>query len=128
MKKPRNTVAKSKITELIQHSGTALSSNEVHVQMSELCDRATVYRVLGRLVEEGAVHKVIDTDGVVKYAPCDDCSAQHRHDHIHFSCESCQVVSCLEEVVPRFDLPKGYVVESINFTVSGLCPKCSASK
>jgi len=92
-----------------------------------LCDRATVYRVLGRLVEEGVIHKVIDVDGVIKYAECEACTSDHRHDHIHFSCEDCHTVSCLEQVVPAFDLPKGYAIHTINFTVSGICPQCSGN-
>lgn len=126
MKKTRKTIAKTRIKALIEDAGTAISSNDIHQHFSTLCDRATVYRVLGRLVDEGVVHKVVDVDGVIKYAACEQCDDHHhRHDHIHFSCESCQTLICLEEVVPDFRLPEGYTRKTVNFTVSGICPGCS---
>ncbi len=102
-----------------------MSSNDIHLEVTELCDRATVYRVLGRLVDEGAIHKVVDVDGVIKYAPCEKCASEHHHDHIHFSCEKCNTVACLEEVDPKFKLPAGYTRNTVNFTVSGVCAACN---
>ncbi|TVR39172.1 MAG: Fur family transcriptional regulator [Cryomorphaceae bacterium] len=126
MKKPRNTIAKRKILELINESASAVSSQDIHAGVGTVCDRATVYRVLGRLVDEGEVHKIIDLDGVVRYAACEQCDDHHHHhDHIHFSCEKCNALTCLEEVVPEFTLPKNYKANSVNFTVSGICEKCA---
>jgi Fur family ferric uptake transcriptional regulator len=65
-------------------------------------------------------------DGVIKYAECHQCETQHHHhNHVHFSCEKCKAVTCLEDVEPTFKLPKQYQVKEVNFTLSGLCPKCS---
>ena len=89
-----------------------------------LCDRVTIYRVLERLVEEGIIHKIINLDGVVKYAGCHSCSIKHNHNHIHFSCQKCKSVTCLDNVQPTFKLPKNYKVSEMNFTLSGLCPQC----
>lgn len=125
MKRTRKTAAKTRISELLNKANTAMSSNDIHLEVTELCDRATVYRVLGRLVDEGVIHKVVDVDGVIKYAPCEQCSPEHHHDHIHFSCENCNMVTCLEEVVPEFKLPAGYTRNTVNFTVSGICAACN---
>jgi Fur family ferric uptake transcriptional regulator len=120
----RKTTAKSEIQELILSSSVALSHTEIKEVTKGLCDRVTIYRVLERLVEEGIIHKIINLDGVVKYAGCHSCSIKHNHNHIHFSCQKCKAVTCLDDVEPSFMLPKNYKVSEMNFTLSGLCPQC----
>jgi Fur family ferric uptake transcriptional regulator len=124
MKSARNTKAKAKIQELIVRSDVALSHAEIQKLLNGLCDRVTIYRVLERLLEEGIIHKIVNVDGVVKYAGCHSCSAKHSHNHIHFSCQKCKSVTCLEGVEPSYKLPKNYKVSEMNFTLSGLCPQC----
>ncbi|MFD1629379.1 Fur family transcriptional regulator [Pseudopedobacter beijingensis] len=125
MRPGRNTAARTEILGLINKSEAALSHTEIQAALDGLCDRVTIYRVLDRLTAEGLIHKIINMDGVVKYAYCHECSQMHRHNHIHFSCEKCKKVTCLEGVEPVFKLPEKYKVNEVNFTVSGLCPKCS---
>lgn len=125
MKTVRNTTAKTVIQELIANSPVALSHTEIQTVINGLCDRVTIYRVLERLTVEGRIHKVVDVDGVVKYASCHSCSEKHNHNHIHFSCQKCKAVTCLDDVEPSFKLPKNYKVSEMNFTLSGLCPQCS---
>ena len=125
MKSARNTTAKTEIQDLIVSSSVALSHSEIQKSLQGLCDRVTIYRVLERLMEEGVIHKIVNVDGVVKYAGCHSCSVKHSHNHIHFSCQKCKSVTCLDDVEPSFKLPKNYKVSETNFTLSGLCPQCS---
>lgn len=125
MGKNRNTVAKTEIWRILKTSDTALSHAEILAAVDGLCDRVTVYRVLDRLQEEGSIHKVVNMDGIHKFAACHNCSEYHHHNHIHFSCERCKTVTCLENVEPVFSLPEKYRLHQVNFTVSGLCAKCS---
>lgn len=124
MKLSRNTNAKKEIQQLISSSKTALSHSEIQKSLDGLCDRVTIYRVLERLLEDGNIHKTVTTDGVVKYAACHSCEIKHSHNHIHFSCLKCNLVTCLDNVEPSFKLPDNYQVIEMNFTLSGLCPKC----
>jgi Fur family ferric uptake transcriptional regulator len=125
MKTSRTTNAKTEIQDLIVSSSVALSHSEIQKSLQGLCDRVTIYRVLERLMEEGVIHKIVNVDGVVKYAGCHSCSVKHSHNHIHFSCQKCKSVTCLDDVEPSFKLPKNYKVSETNFTLSGLCPQCS---
>ncbi|MBL6731114.1 MAG: transcriptional repressor [Bacteroidia bacterium] len=125
MKSPRNTTAKTVIQDLIVTSNVALSHSEIQKSLEGLCDRVTIYRVLERLIKEGVIHKIVNVDGVVKYAGCHSCSVKHSHNHIHFSCQKCKSVTCLEDVEPTFKMPKKYIISEMNFTLSGLCPQCS---
>ncbi len=125
MKNSRNTIAKQKILELIQESTIALSHSDIQTEVGDLCNRVTIYRVLDRLVSEGDIHKIVNIDGVIKYAACTECAhTHHHHNHIHFSCTVCHEVTCLENLEPSFKMPKNYQVEEVQFTLSGICPQC----
>jgi Fur family ferric uptake transcriptional regulator len=127
LKTIRNTTSKSAILELIKNSKVALSHIEIQTILNGLCDRVTIYRVLDRLVTEDLIHKIATPDGTVKYAACHHSpndQYQHAHNHVHFSCEKCKSVTCLDSVEPSFIMPENYLVEQINFSLSGLCPKC----
>lgn len=125
MKQGRSTAAKTEVLKLISNSKAALSHADLQTALEGFCDRVTIYRVLDRLVAEGLVHKVIDIDGGVKYALCRRCGDTHQHAHLHFSCQKCRTVTCMEEVLPSFTLPANYQVHEVNFTVSGFCPRCA---
>ena len=127
MKTSRTTIAKTAILELIENADKALAHADIQNEIGELCNRVTIYRVLDRLIEEERIHKVLDTDGVAKFLACNACEAEHDHHHLHFSCKKCGSVTCLHHVVPNFKLPKNYLLEEVNFTVSGICPNCQGS-
>jgi len=119
---------KDKIREIIGHSNVALSHHEINEMLNNSCDRVTIYRALDKLSEEGIIHKIIDIDGVSKFAACHGCTKTHHHNHVHFSCTSCNSVVCIEQVKPRFELPEGFAIKEMNITLSGLCPDCSGFK
>jgi Fur family ferric uptake transcriptional regulator len=125
MKTTRKTTAKTHILDLLEKASTALSHKEIQVELDGLCNRVTIYRVLERLLEEGFIHRIVNTDGVVKYARCHSCNHQHhQHNHLHFSCTQCQEVTCLQQVQPSYQLPPNYLAQEVHFTVSGICPNC----
>ena len=116
---------KQTILSLIAESETALSHNELLVSLKDTMNRVTIYRILDKLVADDLVHKIIDIDGISKFASCHQCDEHdHQHNHVHFSCTQCQSVTCLDDVVPAFTLPAHYKVEEVNFTLSGICPDC----
>lgn len=122
MKKNNNT---TKIFEIIHNSPCAISHAEISVLLKKSCNRVTVYRVLDKLYEQGKIHKIIDVTGVTKFASCDSCeTGEHHHNHLHFSCTSCNQVTCLEENEPTISLPSAYIVDSVQLTISGICPNC----
>lgn len=118
----RNTVARSQIFDLISASESALSHAEIQAQLDNICNRVTIYRVLDRLVDEGVIHKAVTPDGEVKFASTHPDNLNNNH--IHFSCEICNAVLCIDNAAFDFSLPEGYQVNQTNFSVSGVCPKC----
>ena len=123
----RNTRAKQSIKHILLNSPVALSHAEMQEQLKGLCDRVTIYRVLKRLEDEGLIHRVHNVDGAVKYARCSHPPTvphHEHHDHVHFNCNKCHEVTCLDEVSPLYSIPADYAVEDVNFVLSGVCPNC----
>lgn len=127
MSNPRNTKAKQAILDEINQSPYALSQPELFDRLKGLCDRVTIYRVLDRLVLEHKIHRIVNVDGTLNYAPCFSCETahSHSHDHLHFSCTNCKKLECLTEQHIHIILAKGYQVNELFLTISGLCPSCS---
>ncbi|WP_288459021.1 transcriptional repressor [uncultured Chryseobacterium sp.] len=125
MKQTRSTQAKTEILKLITESDHALSHADIQLKLGNLCNRVTIYRVLERLEEEGSVHRIVNVDGVVNFAKCRGCSEIHHHNHLHFNCEKCKSVTCIENVVPDIRLPENFIINQYNFLVSGICEDCS---
>lgn len=92
----------------------------------ETLDKSSVFRVLTLLLEHHVIHAVEDGRGIVKYELChgeNGCSFDDMH--VHFYCEGCHKVYCLEDVpVPRVPLPDGFRVDSVNYMLKGVCKDC----
>jgi Fur family transcriptional regulator, ferric uptake regulator len=84
---------------------------------------ATVYRTLNLLQEGRLVKTVILPTGETRY---EMSGLGHHH---HFQCRTCQEVFDLEHCpvsVPHQPLEsEGFVVESHELTLYGLCPSCA---
>lgn len=125
--KRRNTPAKSRILNLLNEAGTALSQEMIELTVKGEMDRVTIYRVLNSFCEDGITHKVQADDGKYYYALCHSCGDhdhEHDHNHFHFKCLGCGKVECLNEQV-SVKLPEGYVQKSIASWVSGYCNGCA---
>ena len=127
MRQIRNTQAKTEILNLLDSTESALSHSEIQEKLDGLCNRVTIYRVLERLEKEGKIHKIINVDGVINYAKCHHCEEnKHSHNHLHFNCENCKLVTCIENVVPEIELPENFIAHSYNLIISVICPKCKS--
>ncbi len=123
----RLTSSRKKIISILIKSQTALSEVDLEKRLASVCDRTTIYRTLHTLLENGIVHKLIDTDGSGKYVlnRGDATSAEH----IHFKCNECGAVKCLEDSLDQYlNLPQGYQKLYTNFVVVGVCAPCHAYK
>ncbi len=114
---------------------TLFSSNEKALSFRNLednltkYDRVTLYRTLNSFEESGLVHKIPTDNGAAAYGLCQStCSTDsHNHDHIHFTCDQCGSVECIEShQVPAVQIP-GYLIKEMNFLVSGTCKTCLQS-
>ena len=105
-----------------EHRPLTMSELEDHIGS---IDKSGIFRTLTLFKEQHLVHALEDGDGV-RYELC------HSHDHsidndmhVHFHCERCGQTFCLEDIpIPEVGVPEGFQMQSANFVLKGLCPKC----
>ena len=99
---------------------------ELEAQL-ETIDKSTIFRTLNLFEKHHLVHAFEDGSGSLKYEACPnpyDCLLEDRH--IHFYCTCCKRTLCIpSKRIPLVEMPKGFVTESVNYTIKGVCPQCS---
>jgi Fur family transcriptional regulator, ferric uptake regulator len=121
------TDARKKILGFFLEANCALAHADIELKSGTEFDRVTIYRTLQTFVEKGIIHTIPTTDNSVKYALCkENCVAGHHHDdHVHFMCDSCGTTYCLDEIiVPKINLPIGFIPVQTDLVVSGICNNC----
>lgn len=120
------TDSRRKILSIFLSSPDALHHGDIESKAGEKFDRVTVYRTLQTFVEKGIIHTIPTSDNTIRYALCKDCEEGHHHDdHVHFICSNCNRTICLDDVVsPKIELPKGYVADSVQVLINGICKDC----
>lgn len=90
-------------------------------------DKSTISRTLTLFLLHRLIHAVDDGSGSLKYAVCaDDCECSVDDEHTHFFCTACRRTFCLKHLhVPVVPLPDGFILESVNYVLKGICPECS---
>lgn len=126
----RSTPNRQTILHLFLKKEYALSHADIENEINDNLDRVTVYRTLKTFLHKGLIHKVLDDEGSLKYALCDEhCSTkEHHHDHVHFKCTNCGQTNCLSIEVPSIKLPKEYKVQEVNLLIQGICDQCSKTR
>lgn len=124
----RLTDGRIDILTFFMNSSKALSVKDVEINFKDL-DRVTLYRTLNTFEEHGILHKIPDEGGSVVYGLCyDTCDCEsHHHNHIHFKCQICQKIECLDLKIPSVSVP-GYVVSEANLILNGICLNCNESE
>jgi Fur family transcriptional regulator, ferric uptake regulator len=123
----RTTQTRQEILHLFLQRDYALSHGDIEKEIDSSMDRVTVYRTLKTFLDKGLIHKVLDDEGSLKYALCNEaCSvAGHHHNHVHFKCVRCGQTNCLTNVeIPTVKLPKGYKAKEIDLLIQGVCEHC----
>lgn len=126
----RPTPARILILRQLSELDYPVSLLELEVMLDSL-DRSTISRTLSVLMKRHAIHSFEDGSGSVKYEICrsqsDHCLIEEMH--IHFFCELCGKTFCLRDCkIPRVNVPEGFVIESANYTLKGVCPQCGKKR
>lgn len=102
----------------------ALSLKDLKEDLGEF-DRVTLYRIVNTFIDHGVLHKIPDDSGQATYGLCHDtCEADgHNHDHMHFKCNECGTIECLDQVIPKVKVP-GYKIEAADLILKGRCKSC----
>ena len=106
---------------------TKTTSPKAKPQKGEKLGKATVYRRLERLVEDGIVRRFVSDDAKVscyQYAGGEACK-----NHYHLKCLKCGEllhVECdyLDEMSSHVLEHHGFTVDTHKITICGVCEKC----
>ncbi len=123
----RPTAARILVLKRLAERANPASLFELEAELETL-DKSTISRSLALLLRHHAIHSFEDGSGSLKYEICrsrsENCPVGDRH--IHFFCEVCHQTTCLNNIkIPVAELPEGYVMDTINYMVKGVCPKCN---
>ena len=121
----RATPARIRVLQLLRSTPGALSHTQIEQALGESAlDRVTLYRVLDWLVESGLAHKNADANRVFRFS----AAAESEHaKHIHFRCDSCGKVFCLDQPPPVPPaMPDGFSLLRADFDLHGCCAGCGA--
>jgi Fur family ferric uptake transcriptional regulator len=122
----RHTHQRISILSSFLRNKNALSHTDLESEFEGKIDRATIYRCLKQFLDAGILHRIPDDQFQTKYAVCGTCEHEdHHHDHVHFNCQKCNQTQCLEEaVIPKINLPLGFLEREKILIIQGLCNKC----
>ncbi len=122
----RATPARIRVLQLLRAAPDALTHNEIEAALGDLAiDRVTLYRVLDWLADSGLAHKNTDAHRVYRFSAA--AGGEHRT-HMHFRCEDCGGVFCLDAAPPATpDLPIGFSLSRVDFDLRGRCAGCCAA-
>ena len=121
----RNTVQRTIIAEALRELANHPTADEVYEAVHEehpTIGRATVYRTLGRLADEGAIGRVRINNGADRF--------DHRaFAHYHVRCTCCGrvddvMIPVLDGVDGAAQRASGYQITSHSLQFDGICPAC----
>lgn len=123
----RVTDFRLQVLEVFKRHENAIDTELLENSLEEF-DRITLYRTLKTFIETGIIHEIVMPGDTRKLALCkDDCHVHengHEHQHLHFKCENCNQVFCLElKEFPVVKYPK-FKIHHLEILGSGLCEGC----
>ena len=123
----RATPARIRVLRLLRAAPTALTHNEIEQTLDKpALDRVTLYRVLDWLVASGLAHKSTDSNRIYRFS---SAVAGEHTTHIHFRCEQCGGVFCLDASPPLAPtLPDGFTLSRLDFDLRGRCATCGLTR
>lgn len=122
----RVTSVRLLILKAMLHHPQAFSLADMEDKL-ETVDKSTLFRTISLFHEKHLIHSIDDGSGSIKYSVCStNCTCSLKDLHVHFACNHCKKTYCLESIhIPDVKLPEGFLLQSVNFVMKGLCDHCS---
>lgn len=121
----RQTRQRALVREVITNAPGPMTVPEIHAAVQKKMPKtgiATIYRAVKLLLESKWIQSVTLPSGETRYE-----SADLGHHH-HFQCKVCGKVTdidhCPMRLTTNTELPGGYLLQSHEITMYGLCPVC----
>ena len=122
----RATSFRLAVYEIFIQNDSAISLNYIESKLKNF-DRITLYRTLKLFKEKGLIHEITFSNKEKKFALCQEKCTEandHSHDHIHFHCDQCKEIFCVDAPeFPKINL-EGYSINKIEIQAIGTCQNC----
>jgi len=128
LKNNQLSVTKSRINILsvLKRAEVPLSEKEIEELLEDSCDKTTIYRNLAALSEKGVFQRILSGDCVKYKLISHNNEISGKQDHVHFQCQVCQQLICMEELlVNDYKLPEGFSKSENQFLIIGTCKDCN---
>jgi Fur family ferric uptake transcriptional regulator len=121
----RITAHRVDVLEWLNDKQKPVTLQELNRHFQTNINRITLYRILNDLAETGIVKMFYGQDGQKYIEEIPNKSSEHAHKdgHLHFQCNSCDTVFCLDDI-EVLNLPKGFNISPEQSILIGLCEKC----
>lgn len=122
----RSTTFRKEILAVFEAQDHAITLKEIEDALGKH-DRITLYRTMKLFLENGVIHEIALPNEDKSYAMCEEeCSDEaHQHEHLHFKCEVCERVYCIELAhPPKFELDN-FIIKSTEINLKGICDNCN---
>lgn len=119
----RNTIQRTLVLETVREMHNHPDAEQVYEKVAAAhptISKATVYRNLNLLAEQGAIRKICTSEGADRFDFRTD-------EHYHMRCRLCGKVLDAPDKCTAFSLPRAgedFTVEQINIELVGLCSDC----
>lgn len=114
------------LLEILSEAKFPLSGKEIERMMKGQCDRATIYRNLNAFLVKGIIQRILSDDALKFKMNADGEEHGKDFDHIHFQCNKCHKVICMEDLLVKdYELPEGFSKIENQFLVVGICKNCN---
>ena len=126
IKKISETPFRKEVLAIFKKHNNAISLSIIEKELKGY-NRITLYRTIKIFLEKGIIHQITLSGNESNYAICkEECdTGTHHHQHIHFKCNSCNKIFCVEvDKFPTIKLPK-YKINQFEIQAAGLCQSCN---
>ncbi|MGB0390467.1 MAG: Fur family transcriptional regulator [Salibacteraceae bacterium] len=119
------TTIRVELLSILSENKNAISYSNIQDSLGKF-DRITLYRTLNTFLDKGIIHKALEDENDTFYALCGhNCSSKgHSHQHIHFKCNDCEQVSCVQSKHPVNVEIAGFSIENFEVKATGTCDSC----
>ena len=121
------TKNRSKVLSFFLKEGKPIDLKTINFKFKDF-DRVTLFRILSIFEKNKLIHSIILDNGKKYFALCNnECreNDNHNHKHIHFVCDKCDDVICLDvDNFPKLKVPN-YTFNEISINVNGVCSNCN---
>ena len=125
----RSTIISTNVLNILKKSPSPLSATKILEKLSQKSlkpNKATIYRILKKLLDKQVIAEITVRSGVTYY----EFSKQSYHKH--FICNQCEMVFCLDEYEIKIEKnninqahkEKKFTIQSYEFNIYGICDTC----